>query len=258
MNEKLIAVSEQELHAYVDDQLGGSRHDRVAAAVASDPELARRAHAFRSLGEAMHASYDPVLDEPVPSHMLQAVMDRRPAPLFRLAAAVAWMTVGGIVGGVLVSQRELEQTTGAATVRPLPQEAAYAHAVYVPEVRHPVEVKADEREHLNTWLSKRLAHTIVAPDVRNVGYQLIGGRLLPDSGRPAAQFMYEDEHGVRITLYIRGSGETARGTSLRHAENSGIGVVYWVDGQLAYALAGGTKKAELEHAAEAMYRALNP
>ena len=144
------------------------------------------------------------------------------------------------------------------TVRSLPKEAAYAHAVYVPEVRHPVEVRADEREHLNTWLSKRLAHTIVAPDVRNAGYQLIGGRLLPDAGRPAAQFMYEDENGVRITLYIRAHGETARETSLRHAANSGIGVVYWVDGPLAYALTGSIEKAELEHTAELMYRAMNP
>lgn len=258
MNEKLRAVSEEEIHAYVDDQLGSSRHDRVAAAIASEPELAKRAHAYRSLGEAMHATYDAVLDEPVPTRMLQAVMGRGPAPLFRVAAAVAWMTVGGIVGGLLVSLTPHEQTTDAAIVRALPQEAAFAHAVYVPEVRHPVEVGADEREHLNTWLSKRLAHTIVAPDVRDVGYQLIGGRLLPDAGRPAAQFMYEDAHGVRITLYTRAHGKTGGGTSLRHVENSGIGVVYWIDGPLAYALTGSIEKAELEHTAEAMYRALNP
>jgi anti-sigma factor RsiW len=258
MNERTKPVSEEELQAYVDGQLEGPRHDRVAAIIASDPELARRANELRGLGEAMHAAYDSALDEPVPPQMLQTVMDRGPAPLLRLAAAVAWMTVGGVIGGVIVSQTGPERTNDVATVRPLPREAAYAHAVYVPEVRHPVEVGADERAHLNAWLSKRLAHPVAAPDVRRIGYQLVGGRLLPDAGRPAAQFMYEDAHGVRVTLYVRAHGGRARETALRHAENGGVGVVYWVDGPLAYALAGSIEKTELEHTAEAMYRALNP
>ncbi len=258
MSDKSQAVSEEELQAYVDGQLEGPRHDRVAAIVASDPELARRVSELCSLGKAMHAAYDSTLDEPVPPPMLRTVMDRGPAPLLRLAAAVAWMTVGGVIGGVVVNLTGPERGIDVATVRPLPREAAYAHAVYVPEVRHPVEVGADERAHLNAWLSKRLAHPVTAPDVREIGYQLVGGRLLPDAGRPAAQFMYEDTHGTRLTLYVRGYGERSRSTALRHAKNDGVGVVYWVDGPLAYALAGSIEKTELEHTAEAMYRALNP
>ena len=41
--------------------------------------------------------------------------------------------------------------------------AANAHAVYVPEVRHPVEVGADQEAHLVQWLSKRLAVPVRAP-----------------------------------------------------------------------------------------------
>ena len=125
-------------------------------------------------------------------------------------------------------------------------------------MRHPVEVSADEREHLNAWLSKRLAATVVAPDIRRAGYQLVGGRLLPDAGRPAAQFMYEDDGGTRITLYVRGHGQSARDTALRHAADGNISIVYWLDGSLAYALSGSIERAQLQHTAEEMYRALNP
>jgi len=136
-------------------------------------------------------------------------------------------------------------------------EAAYAHTVYVPEVTHPVEVNADQKDHLNAWLSKRLNRPIAAPDLRGAGYALIGGRLLPDGHRPAAQFMFEDEAGSRITLYIRHALDT-RETSFRHAENDDLGIVYWVDDGLAYALTAAATRQELIDAAGIVYREANP
>jgi anti-sigma factor RsiW len=47
----------------------------------------------------------------------------------------------------------------------------------------------------------------------------MGGRLLPDLGLPAAQFMYEDAAGRRLTLYIR--KETGlNNTSFQFAERT--------------------------------------
>lgn len=257
MSRNLKAISEEELQAYVDSRLDDSRHDQVASAIASDPELAQRVEQLRRLVDTLHAGFDSVLNEPVPPEMLRTVINRAESPLLRMAAVVAWMTLGGVIGGIIVS-RTAEPDAETMTVRPLPREAAYAHAIYVPEVRHPVEVGADQREHLNAWLSKRLAAPVVAPDIRKAGYQLVGGRLLPDAGRPAAQFMYEDVDGARITLYVRAHSAGARDTALRHAEDNGIGVVYWLDGSLAYALAGKIDRDQLQHIAEEMYRALNP
>lgn len=258
MSTRSKAITEEELQAFVDGQLYGPRHDRIAAAIASDSELARRVEGLRRIANAMHAAYDSILDEPVPAEMLRTIINRSPVSLLRLAAAVAWMTIGGVIGGLIVSQTGPDNATDMTAMRPLPREAAYAHAVYVPEVRHPVEVGANERAHLNAWLSKRLATTVVAPDVRDAGYQLVGGRLLPDAGRPAAQFMYEDAHGARITLYVRAHGEGGHESALRHAEDGDIGVIYWVDGPLAYALAGSINRVQLEKIAAEMYRVLNP
>ena len=49
------------------------------------------------------------------------------------------------------------------------RQAAVAHAVYAPEVRHPVEVSAAQQEHLVQWLSKRLGRPLKIPDLVGTG-----------------------------------------------------------------------------------------
>ena len=84
------------------------------------------------------------------------------------------------------------------------------------------------------------------------GWKLMGGRLLPDRGLPAAQFMYEDAAGRRLTLYMR--KETGlNNTAFQFAESDGFGSFYWVDRPLAYALAGRVTREELMGLANAVY-----
>ena len=104
---------------------------------------------------------------------------------------------------------------------------------------------------------KRLDQPVAAPDLREEGYTLIGGRLLPDGHRAAAQFMFEDSAGERMTLYIR-QALNRQETAFLHAESTGLGIVYWVDNGLAYALTAMEDKAELIESATAVYRASNP
>jgi anti-sigma factor RsiW len=261
MSAKRNSPSPEDIQAYVDGRLAAAQHDRVSAAVAADPELARYVSEFRNIGDVMRSGYDTILDEPVPPAMLRTVLKSRRSPLLRIAAAVSWMAIGGIIGGVAVNKtlsgRQVDVTAEVAFVRPLPREAVYAHKVYVPEVRHAVEVGADERAHLNKWLSKRLANPVAAPDIRDAGYTLVGGRMLADAGRPAAQFMYENEHGTRLTLYVRREKEPLANTAFLHAKSEDLGIIYWVDGSLAYALTGSLDKPKLMSIAKTMYAALN-
>ena len=60
---------------------------------------------------------------------------------------------------------------------------------------------ADQRDHLMTWLSKRLGQPINAPDLVQHGYQLVGGRLLSLGEKPAAYFI-EHNDGLRTTLLM--------------------------------------------------------
>ena len=121
-------------------------------------------------------------------------------------------------------------------------------------MRHPVEVKADEA-HLVRWLAKRVGADVRAPALGALGWRLMGGRLLPDHGLPAAQFMYEDASGRRLTLYVR--KETGlNNTSFRFHEQDGFGSFYWIDRPLAYALSGRLSRDELMNLANTVYAQL--
>ena len=87
------------------------------------------------------------------------------------------------------------------------------------------------------WLSRRLGMPIGAPQLDPLGYRLIGGRLLPTpAGAPAAQLMYEDASGHRITLYIRADLRNSRDIEFQFAREHDVNVLYWLDGPRGYAL----------------------
>lgn len=250
-------ASEAELHAFVDAEFAPAERAEVEAMIAAVPADVEVARDVRELNAALKQRYAGRLDAPLPRGM-QAVLGRfegRSAPvlrrLARLAAAVI-VVVAAVASGYLVrGQLAVPRGAEAAFVTT----ALGAHTVYVPEVRHPVEVKADEA-HLVRWLAKRVGANVRAPELGHAGWQLMGGRLLPDQqGLPAAQFMYEDTTGRRLTLYMR-KELGLNNTSFRFYERDGFASFYWIDRPLAYALSGRLSRDELMSLANTVYAQL--
>jgi anti-sigma factor RsiW len=247
-------ISESELHAFVDGELSADEHAEIEALLAAGgPEQGLVAE-LRDLNDALRARYAGRLGEAVPSAMalgLARLGRDRPGPVRRLlrpVAAIALLAASAAAGYLergYITQVQGPEAAFVAT-------AMGAHTVYVPEVRHPVEVKADEA-HLVRWLAKRVGADVRAPALAGAGWKLMGGRLLPDQeGHPAAQFMYEDATGRRLTLYVR--KETGLdNTAFRFAERDGFGAFYWIDRPLAYALTGRLSRDELLTLADLVY-----
>jgi len=246
-----VKLSEDDLHAYVDDRLDPERRRAVEAELAQSPEDAARAAAYREQTAALHALYDPVLGEPVPERLRDLRPSGRGA---RVAIAAGWLIAGAALGWLAH-----ELTSDLPPSRPtFARQAAVAHAVYSPEVRHPVEVGAAEQEHLVSWLSKRLGAKLRAPLLTKEGYELVGGRLLPGDNGAVAQFMYQDAKGKRLTLYVSRLAAENRDTAFRFSQEDKVAVFYWIDGRLGYALSGELPKPELLEIATSVYRQLNP
>lgn len=246
-----MKISEDDLHACVDDRLEFERRRVVETELAQSPEDAARAAAYREQNAALHALYDPVLGEPVPDRLRDIRASRRGV---RHAIAAAWFVAGAALGWLAH-----EFGGDRPPSRPsLARQAAVAHAVYSPEVRHPVEVGAAEQEHLVNWLSKRLGAKLRAPLLTREGYELVGGRLLPGDSGAVAQFMYQDAKGKRLTLYVSRLAAENRDTAFRFSQEEKVAVFYWIDGRLGYALSGEMPKAELLEIATSVYRQLNP
>jgi anti-sigma factor RsiW len=246
-------LTESELQAHVDGRLPAARAAEVEAWLAQHPEEARRIAAYRQQDAALRAAYDPLLVEALPPR-LHPGRRKVAATLRRHAAVAALMMISGFAGWQLHAYVAAERAQSFYLARV----AAVAHAVYSPEVRHPVEVGADQEAHLVRWLSKRLGASLKIPHLAGLGYSLVGGRLLPGERGPAAQFMYQDIKGQRLTLYVRAGGDTRAQTAFRFAQENGVSVFYWLDGRLGYALSGETGREELLRVADAVYRQLNP
>jgi anti-sigma factor RsiW len=253
-------IGDDDIHAYVDGQLDAGRRAEVEAWLAENPEAAARAAFYARSNEALHQSFDPVLVEPVPAEMSMPKRRRIVLPWRSGAVAACFALVGLASGwfahGAFAPPVIVERIV--AVPQPMPAQAAQAHSVYASEVRHPVEVGADEEAHLVRWLTNRMGKPVKAPKLDAMGYRLMGGRLLPASeAGVACQFMYENANGVRITLFIRTPNPNQEQTAFRFAESNGIGVFYWIDRSLAYALSANLPKEELKRLAREIYDQLS-
>jgi anti-sigma factor RsiW len=121
-----------------------------------------------------------------------------------------------------------------------------------------VEVDASQQEHLVNWLSKRLGTKLRVPVLAPEGYDLLGGRLLPGPDGPVAQFMYQEGSGKRLTLYVSARAKSEDQTAFRFAQEDGVAVFYWIDGNWGYALSGEIERDALARVARIVYHDLNP
>jgi anti-sigma factor RsiW len=123
------------------------------------------------------------------------------------------------------------------------EQADRAYVVYAPERRHPVEVAAARDGALIVWLSKRLNRPLAAPSLREYGYALLGGRLLPGIAGPAAQFMYENGAGARLALYM--STISQRETPIQLLREGDLRTFSWASDHMGYALSGQMAEGQL-------------
>ncbi|HET9578148.1 MAG TPA: anti-sigma factor [Usitatibacter sp.] len=197
--------------------------------------------------------FEPVMTEPIPARM-----HLRQPPWFAYAKAAMVFAVGIAVGLAAPMARNLAPGGAmSASVSQLPLRAANAHIVYASEVRHPVEVDAAQQDHLVKWLSKRLGVDLKVPVLSREGFELLGGRLLPGGeGQPVAQFMYQDQSGKRLSLYVTPPHKGDKVTAFRFAQEGPVSVFYWIDDECGYALSGELDRPALAKVATAVYRQL--
>ena len=74
-----MTFPEEVLMAYADDELDARTRAAVEAAMASDPEIARRIAQHKALRSRVHSAFNKVLDEPVPQRLLKVVRSDSPA-----------------------------------------------------------------------------------------------------------------------------------------------------------------------------------
>ena len=258
------AVDEQELSAYLDGQLPPDRVAAVEGYLAAHPEVQARLRQYAQQQQELRAAWVAQSGGPVPSRLrvarLEAALRGRLYQLLTAAAAAVLLFAAGGIGGWIArdagGRLALLMPGGGSAAHTFTSDAIEAYRVFSVEVRHPVEVDAEHEAHLVQWLSKRLGRPLVVPDLTKLGYQLMGGRLLPSESGPAAQLMYEDGKGSRLTAYYEPVG-FGGATEFRYRESDGIGTFYWSEEGFGYAIAGKADRDRLLKAAEIVYQQIS-
>lgn len=281
-----LPITEADLHAYVDHQTTPTRQVEVAQYLASRPDEAARVLTWQQDKQMLRATLNTVLDEPLPLRLQRMAASSAVSTARASARTLGWR---GVAAGMAIAvasagsswfvrgaieadaQQRLVRAERIRMGQPLvasdavlsgfARRAAVAHVVYSPDVRRPVEVGAEQEQQLVAWLSKRLGTEVRPPVLKAIGYELIGGRLLPGDNGPVAQFMYHDAIGQRLTLYVTREAPKFADrseTAFRFGQDGPVNVFYWVDKDFGYALSGGIAREELTRVAHEVYRQLAP
>ncbi|HUR42717.1 MAG TPA: anti-sigma factor [Aestuariivirga sp.] len=236
------------LNAYVDGELDAAERDTVEKLLAADAGARETVEAYRRQNQSMKQAYESLLTDPVPGRLAASVAKRDSwaRPFMNMAAAILLVIIGAAAGW-FAGNKPL-----AVRAETLAAAAISAHEIYAPEVKHPVEVGASDKDHLQAWLSKRVGVSFTAPDLNEQGYTLLGGRLLVVSNHPAAQLMYEDAGKKRITILLTANaGEDE--SALRVEHKGAVVACYWLNERLAFALVGEMDEEAMMRLAHVVY-----
>jgi anti-sigma factor RsiW len=259
MTPRPAPVTENDLHAYVDGLLPDARAAEVEGWLALHPDKAAEIANWQRQNEALTALFPPVAPDLIPERLKPRQLALRPRGVTlnwtQLAvAAVVLLAVGTGSGWALRALDHPPESEG------LIASAVTAHALYVKENRHAVEVAATDRDHLVSWLSNRVARPITPPDLAPEGFELVGGRLLPaaydeaETG-PAAQLMYQNAANDRVTVYITAAIPNEK-NAYEFSTRDTLDAFYWSNDRITCTVVGSLPEAEMKAVAKKIYTQL--
>jgi len=236
-------ITEDELHAFVDERLDGVRHAEVTAYLETHLDVATCMMAWRTQRQQLRAALAPIAAEPLPPELNLRQMVGAPAPARwwhrwgRLpwwamnVAASMLLFVGGISGWLL---RGMDGSAGLMT---LGHEALASYSVYAPDQSRPVELRAQDQPLLVTWAQERTGYPIAIPDLTASGYRFMGGRVVAGVHGAAVLLMYDDDKQTRLVMLAQPMPERTDSKMTPVAAGNVHGFV-WSDKGFGYSLVG--------------------
>jgi len=260
MNKKTINIQEDDLHAYVDKQLSTEKIEAVEALMRKSPEVALKVQQWQQQNESIAILFNKNEFSEIPErlnieqiNLKQNNNSSKSHPWVYSMVASLLMLVSGSIGWFAHSISKPNYQNNSSFV----SSAISAHQVFSVEKLHPVEVGAEKQDHLVAWLSTRIDHPLKVPQLQEYGYSFLGGRLLSmQKGSPAAQFMFENKKGQRITWLIS-KNPAYRDRELILKEEGDVNAYYWMDSKVAYSVTSEINHEELQRLSQAIYLQTN-
>lgn len=240
-----------DLLAYADGRLDDDAPAlaRIEARLAAVPELAARMRAYRAQTTALREAYDGRAEEAVPEHLVAVLDGRRAGAPRRLyaAAAVMLLTLAAGAAGWAIGRGEAPRDT---------QPQAFMDGSFQDMLAAPgtIAMRDTAAEPLD-WLSGKIALTLHAPDLSELGYVITDKRAVSDGTREMVRLTYGNGEGKTVSLFLRPRwSEHDEGVTVSTVD--GLSVARWRDGPLSSAIAADLPATETAAIAERVRAAL--
>jgi anti-sigma factor RsiW len=242
------AVSEGDLHAFIDGELPPERAAAVEAAVARDPLLAARVHSFRADKLALLAAYGPLADAPVPAVLLRAARTGSSR-----SATRRWGRPLALAGAAALAASVLLTLIPRA-----PRDPAIEQALAARENARTPSRELDGHdlagiEAANQAMSDMLANPTRVPDLRRAGFQLVSAELYGRTRSDAVQLRYEDAQRRLFTVFLRPS---AGPDAFEVTERGPVRICVWQNVDITAVMTGEMSTPELFRLASLAYSSL--
>jgi len=244
MSEKQQQISEAELLAYVDGQLGTNERVAVEAHLRDHPELASRVLEDLRLRDEVRL-YLAAEDWPAPARSIASARELTRC-LHRRSLGVRLRR--GLVAAALVAagwfaheefDLFVDQVAAAHPVPAFADEAAEAYTA----VRAKLASGLDPGKALLELPAERTGGLVPMPGLGE-DLRFLGSDLVPWDGGVALMALYRDGQGRILTLFAAEADSFAVDAP-RLGEAHGLPTVFWQQGRFAYALNGAADGAEL-------------
>lgn len=240
--------SDEQLVAYLDDQLDVDQRSHIDAAIADDSALNLRLQWLARSSLPFTAAYDE-LGQQAPVHRLQSMLDTLPSPE-RPALSRRWFlsaAAGLVVSGVLADRLFLGWQSSQQKENWRGLVADYM-SLYVPQtLEHLAGDEASQRAQLQT-IDARLGLNLSLAKLALPRSELKRAQILEYDGVPIAQITYLDPAHGPIALCATRSNSGSR--HFAHEKRHEMNVVYWADMEHAWMLIGHNPAAELDEMAK--------
>jgi anti-sigma factor RsiW len=242
------AVSEIELHAFIDGELSPQRAAAVEAAVARDPLLAARVHGFRADKLALVAAYGPLADAPVPAALLKAARTGSSRPAIK-----PWHRRLALAGAAALAASLLLTLVSRA-----PRDPAIEQALAARENARPPSRELDGRdltsvEAAGQAMSDMLGNSTRVPDLQRAGFKLVSAEFYGRTRADAVQLRYEDGERRLFTVFLRPS---AGPDAFEVTERRGVRICVWQNADVTAVMTGEMSTPELFRLASLAYSSL--
>jgi anti-sigma factor RsiW len=245
-----FAISDEDIHAFIDGALPKSRTAEIAALCAASLPLARRIAAFRANRDALAATYGPLIDRPVPLRLQPRTILAASEPVRRARSfAPRWVTaataagVALCVGLALMIWRDEDPLVTAAMAARSGTVATQA-SIAVGETAAADRLAADS-----------LAVPIKIPDLAKAGYRLTALTVYPANGpRHDLQISYRDVANQAFTVFLHPAAGKDR---FELHQQDGLEICLWQNDDMGVVMIGAMSGKAMLRLASLTYADLN-